>query len=148
MSKVEASTADPYARITGCILEQLEQGVRPWTKPWNAEHLGGHVTRPLRATGEPYQGINVLLLCMEAVVAGHPSPTWFALRQRECERTTPAADRGGRFKAESLAQAEGRVSGGRSPAEVDPKLPFLIMLKWVSRGYLRLAICLRLQDGC
>ena len=81
MAKVEA--ADPYARITGRILEQLELGVRPWTKPWSAEHLGGRVTRPLRATGEPYQGINVLLLWMEAVAAGHPSPTWMTYRQAQ-----------------------------------------------------------------
>ena len=83
MSKIEASANDPYARITGRILEQLEQGVRPWTKPWSAEHLGGRVTRPLRATGEPYQGINVLLLWMEAVAAEHPSPTWITYRQAQ-----------------------------------------------------------------
>ena len=83
MSKVEASVADPYARITGRILEQLEQGVRPWTRPWSAEHLGRRVTRPLRATGEPYQGINVLLLWMEAVAAGHPSSTWMTYRQAQ-----------------------------------------------------------------
>ncbi len=83
MSKIEASATDPYARITGRILEQLEQGVRPWTKPWSAEHLGGRVTRPLRATGEPYHGINVLLLWMEAVAAGHPSPTWITYRQAQ-----------------------------------------------------------------
>ena len=83
MSKVEAAVADPYARITGRILEQLKQGVRPWTKPWSAEHLNGRVTRPLRATGEAYQGINVLLLWMEAVAAGHPSPTWMTYRQAQ-----------------------------------------------------------------
>ena len=83
MSKVEASAVDPYARITGRILEQLEQGVRPWTKPWSAEHLAGRVTRPLRATGEPYQGINVLLLWMEAAAAGHASPTWMTYRQAQ-----------------------------------------------------------------
>ena len=81
MSKVEGGVADPYARITGRILEQLEQGVRPWTKPWSADHLGGRVTRPLRSTGEAYQGINVLLLWMEAVAAGHGSPTWMTYRQ-------------------------------------------------------------------
>ncbi len=83
MFKVETSAADLYARITGRILEQLEHGVKPWTKPWSAEHLGGRVTRPLRATGEPYQGINVLLLWMEAVAAGHPSPTWMTYRQAQ-----------------------------------------------------------------
>lgn len=78
-----ATTTDPYARITGRILADLEQGVRPWTKPWSAETLAGRVTRPLRATGEPYSGINVLLLWMEAVAAGHPSPTWMTYRQAQ-----------------------------------------------------------------
>ena len=122
MSKVEG-VADPYARITGRILEQLEQGVRPWTKPWSADHLGGRVTRPLRSTGEAYQGINVLLLWMEAVAAGHGSPTWMTYRQalalggqvRKGERGCPvvyfgtlakgSADRG---KAEGGSEEDGR----------------------------------------
>ena len=77
------TTTDPYARVTSRILADLEQGVTPWTKPWSAEHLAGRVTRPLRATGEPYTGINVLLLWMEAVAAGHPSLTWMTYRQAQ-----------------------------------------------------------------
>jgi len=29
---------DIYERITGKIVADLENGVRPWMKPWNAEH--------------------------------------------------------------------------------------------------------------
>lgn len=84
MSKAQNTPAtDPYARITNRILADLEQGVRPWTKPWGAGHLGGRVVRPLRATGEPYSGINVLLLWMEAVAAGYTSPTWMTYRQAQ-----------------------------------------------------------------
>lgn len=50
-----------YGRITSRIVAQLEQGVRPWLKPWNAEHAAGRITRPLRFNGQPYQGINVLM---------------------------------------------------------------------------------------
>ena len=75
--------ADPYARITARILADLEQGVRPWTKPWSADQLGGRVTRPLRITGEAYSGINVLLLWMEAVASGYESPTWMTYRQAQ-----------------------------------------------------------------
>jgi hypothetical protein len=32
---------------------ELEKGVRPWLKPWNAEHAAGRITRPLRATANP-----------------------------------------------------------------------------------------------
>ena len=62
--------SDPHARITDRILAELEQGVRPWMKPWSVETLAGRVTRPLRSTGEPYAGINVILLWMEAVTNG------------------------------------------------------------------------------
>ena len=73
MGKPTNSTAtiktDPYQRVTERILADLERGVTPWTRPWSAEALAGRVTRPLRATGEPYGGINVILLWMEAVAA-------------------------------------------------------------------------------
>jgi antirestriction protein ArdC len=52
--------ADLYSRVASRIIAELEQGVRPWFKPWNAEHASGRVTRPLRANGQPYRGINVL----------------------------------------------------------------------------------------
>jgi antirestriction protein ArdC len=31
----------------------LEQGVRPWHQPWNAEHSAGRITRPLRGMAFP-----------------------------------------------------------------------------------------------
>ena len=45
---------DVYSRITAQIVEQLEKGVRPWIRPWNAEHAAGRITRPLRFNGQPY----------------------------------------------------------------------------------------------
>lgn len=74
---------DPYTRITDRILAELDQGVRPWLKPWSSDALAGRVTRPLRATGEPYRGINVILLWMEAVASGYASPTWMTYRQAQ-----------------------------------------------------------------
>jgi antirestriction protein ArdC len=53
---------DIYTRITNQIVEQLEQGVRPWLQPWNAEHAAGRITRPLRHNGEKYHGINIIVL--------------------------------------------------------------------------------------
>src|SRR5271156_1141941 len=47
---------DVYTRITNKIIALLEQGVRPWMKPWNAEHAAGKITRLLR-NGE-------ILVCM------------------------------------------------------------------------------------
>jgi antirestriction protein ArdC len=51
---------DVYTRVTDKIIAQLEQGERPWMKPWNADHAAGKITRPLRHNGLPYAGINRL----------------------------------------------------------------------------------------
>ena len=57
-----APRADVYSRVTNKIIADLERGVRPWLKPWNAEHAAGRITRPLRANGQAYKSINVLML--------------------------------------------------------------------------------------
>ena len=38
---------DVYEQITATIVAELEKGVQPWFKPWNAEHAAGRITRPL-----------------------------------------------------------------------------------------------------
>jgi antirestriction protein ArdC len=73
--------ADVYTRVTSKIINDLEAGVPPWRKPWSAEHAAGHITRPLRANGEPYRGVNVLLLWSEAVERGYQASTWMTYRQ-------------------------------------------------------------------
>ena len=60
--KEEKPRADIYARITDRIVADLERGVRPWVRPWNAANAARRITRPLRHNGMPYQGINVVLL--------------------------------------------------------------------------------------
>jgi antirestriction protein ArdC len=72
---------DLYARVTNAIVADLEHGVRPWTRPWSAEHLAGRITRPLRYAGQPYSGVNVLLLWAEAVARGFAAPIWMTFRQ-------------------------------------------------------------------
>ena len=52
-----ATAPDAYTRITNRILADLEQGVRPWCKPWGGDQLGARITRPRRANGKPYSGI-------------------------------------------------------------------------------------------
>jgi antirestriction protein ArdC len=73
--------SDVYERITSKIVSDLEAGVRPWMKPWNAEHAAGRITRPLRANGIPYRGINVLMLWGESVAKGYTAPTWMTFKQ-------------------------------------------------------------------
>lgn len=72
---------DLYTRITAKIIEQLEQGVRPWFKPWSSKHEAGSITRPLRHNGKPYSGINVVCLWLEAEAKGFISPYWLTFRQ-------------------------------------------------------------------
>lgn len=73
--------ADLYTRITQSIIDQLEQGVRPWVRPWSAANTAGRITRPLRHNGEPYTGINVLLLWSESLAQGYACSTWMTYRQ-------------------------------------------------------------------
>jgi antirestriction protein ArdC len=79
--KEEKPRVDIYARITDRIVADLERGVRPWVRPWNAANAAGPITRPLRHNGMPYQGINVVLLWSEAVARGFTSPTWMTFKQ-------------------------------------------------------------------
>lgn len=72
---------DVYTRVTGKILADLEKGVRPWMKPWNAEHAAGSIIRPLRFNGIPYAGINILMLWSEAEDKGYSVPIWMTFRQ-------------------------------------------------------------------
>jgi len=72
---------DVYSRVTDKIIADLEKGVRTWLKPWSVEHTAGKIVRPLRATGQPYQGINVLMLWSEAVTKDFACPIWMTYRQ-------------------------------------------------------------------
>lgn len=72
---------DVYTRVTEKIIASLETGVRPWLKPWSVEHAAGRISRPLRANGIPYQGVNVLLLWAEAMEKGYVAPLWMTFKQ-------------------------------------------------------------------
>jgi antirestriction protein ArdC len=74
---------DIYARVTAKIIESLEQGVRPWIKPWNAENTTGRISRPLRHNGQPYSGINILMLWGASVENGFTSTTWMTFKQAQ-----------------------------------------------------------------
>jgi len=85
MSKSTETTTreDVYSRVTARIVADLEQGARPWLKPWSVTHTAGRITRPLRATGQPYRGMNVLLLWSEAVANGYAAPIWMTYKQAQ-----------------------------------------------------------------
>ena len=78
-----------YDVITRQILEQLEQGVVPWARPWKVDGLAPANLISRR----PYRGINVFLLGLRAAT----TPWWLTFRQaislggcvRAGERSTP-----------------------------------------------------------
>ncbi|MBY8335361.1 ArdC-like ssDNA-binding domain-containing protein, partial [Qipengyuania pacifica] len=72
-----AVSASPAHRITAAIIEKLEQGTKPWVKPWR----GVTVSRPLRSCGTPYRGMNTFWLWMVADGCGYVSPYWMTYRQ-------------------------------------------------------------------
>jgi antirestriction protein ArdC len=76
-----SNCSDIYARITDKIVADLEQEVRPWLKPWSAEHAAGKVTRPLRYNGIPYNGTNVIMLWSAAVAKRYSCPLWLTFKQ-------------------------------------------------------------------
>lgn len=75
--KFQSSAQSAAARITQEIVARLEAGTRPWIKPWR----GLPVSRPLRACGTPYRGMNVFWLWMVADMCGYASPFWMTYNQ-------------------------------------------------------------------
>lgn len=75
--KGQSGAVSPATRITQEIIARLESGTKPWIKPWR----GVPVSRPLRACGIPYRGMNVFWLWMVADLCGYASPFWMTYNQ-------------------------------------------------------------------
>lgn len=114
---------DIYERVTSQIVAALESGVRPWMKPWSVKHAAGRVSRPLRHQGEPYQGINILMLWAAAEEQGFACPYWLTFRQakelgghvRKGEKGSPVV------YASTFKRNEQNESG----EDVEQDIPFL-----------------------
>ncbi len=123
MSAPATARVDVYTRVTNHIIQELERGVRPWLKPWNAAHAAGRITRPLRHCGTPYKGINILMLWASAETQGFVSPFWLTFQQ--------AKELGGHVKkgehgspvvyAATFKKKETDAAG----EEVEAEIPFL-----------------------
>ena len=110
MHRQTSPRPNPAETITRAIIERLEAGVKPWVQPWT----GASISRPLRACGTPYQGINVVWLWMTAQLGGFASPYWMTYLQaqklggqvRRGERSTIAV-----FYKSYSAEVEDRNTG-------------------------------------
>jgi antirestriction protein ArdC len=105
---------DTYQTVTDSIVRQLKAGVRPWNKPWS----GGMPVMPMRSNGEPYRGVNVLLLWGAAEDNGFTGRHWLTFNQ--------AKALGASVKKGSKATAivyYGKFTPGEG--EDDREIPFL-----------------------
>ncbi len=114
---------DVYSRVTNRIIADLESGNLTWLQPWQAGHKAGPVSRPLRAGGKPYRGINVLMLWASAMEKGYTCPLWITYKQ--------AAELGGQVrKGEKgslvvYANTFTKTGTDEKGAEVETEIPFM-----------------------
>ncbi len=114
---------DVYTRITDKIITDLEKGVRPWMKPWSADHAAGRITRPLRHNGIPYRGINIIMLWSASVAKGFSCPLWLTFKQAlELGGTVRKGESGELVVyANSITRTEAKEDG----TEEEREIPFL-----------------------
>jgi antirestriction protein ArdC len=101
----------------------LENGVRPWRQQWDALDGSVRVIRPLRHTGEPYSGINTIMLWVSSIERGYFSPHWMTFKQaleykaavRKGETGTPVV------YADRIKRLERNDAG----EDVERQIPFL-----------------------
>ena len=115
---------DIYTRITDQIIAALEQGIKPWTQPWNAAHAAGPVSRPLRHNGQPYSGINVLTLWASSMERHFAAPIWMTFKQaRELGGHVRKGEKGSPVVyANTLTRTERDEATGE---EIDQTIPFM-----------------------
>ena len=124
---------DLYADVTKQIVDCLARGVRPWACPWTRGSAGG-AARPVRHTGEPYRGINVLLLWGAATARGYSKNSWMTFKQAEASGARVRQGETG-----TMVVYAGRPAETADPAEdgvavepsVRPKGPGFLRAYWV-----------------
>jgi antirestriction protein ArdC len=114
---------DVYSRVTNKIIADLERGNLTWLQPWQAGHKAGPVSRPLRAGGKAYRGVNVLMLWAASMEKGYNCPLWLTYKQ--------AAELGGQVrkgeKGSLVVYANTFTKTGTDDkgAEVETEIPFM-----------------------
>lgn len=116
--------ADVYARVTSRIIDDFENGVRPWHKPWSAANAVDRLPAlPLRHNGTPYRGINILLLWGQAIECGYSAPRWMTYKQaQELGGQVRKGERGSLVVfADTIRKTEANDQG----EEVEREIPFM-----------------------
>ena len=114
---------DIYQRVTDKIIADLEQGNLTWLKPWSAGNTEGRITRPLRHNGQPYNGINVLMLWGAAVESGFLSPHWMTFKQaKELDAHVRKGERGSLVV---YANTITKTEEGENGEDCERQIPFM-----------------------
>jgi len=72
---------DPMQEFADRIVAELENGVKPWVRPWDPEKAGGPQAPFNPVTGKRYHGINVLILGMDLRAFQSGDPRWMTYQQ-------------------------------------------------------------------
>jgi len=72
---------DPVQAFADRIIAELENGVKPWVRPWDPEKAGGPQAPFNPVTGKRYHGINVLILGMDVRAFQTGDPRWMTYQQ-------------------------------------------------------------------
>jgi antirestriction protein ArdC len=114
---------DVYSRVTNKIIADLERGNLTWLQPWQAGHRAGPVSRPLRAGGKAYRGVNVLMLWAAAMEKGYTSPLWMTYKQAvELKGQVRKGEKGSLVVYADTFTKTGTDEKG---AELETKFPFM-----------------------
>lgn len=70
-----------YDHVTKTILDQLEKGIKPWVQPWTEGK--SQVQKPVKADGQPYNGINRLTLWAKQAEKNYGYHQWMTERQAQ-----------------------------------------------------------------
>ena len=79
----EAPARDPMQEFANRIIAELENGVKPWVRPWGPEKAGGPQAPFNPTTGRRYHGINVLILGMDMRAFQSGDPRWMTYQQAQ-----------------------------------------------------------------
>jgi antirestriction protein ArdC len=75
MTRQQAQATDKFQIVTDKLIALIEQGVKPWTKPWYSTPYQNLVT------GHQYQGINPILCAIDTIVYDWQHPFFVGFAQ-------------------------------------------------------------------
>ncbi|WP_299859678.1 zincin-like metallopeptidase domain-containing protein [uncultured Roseobacter sp.] len=114
---------DIYQKVPDKIIADLEQGELSWLKPWSAGNTDGRIIKPLRHNGQPYNGINVLMLWGAAVERGFISPHWMTFKQ--AKQMGAHVEKGERGNLVVYANTITKTEKQENGEEEERKIPFM-----------------------